>query len=331
MLSILPPAGELSSSSLVIPGHHHHQLDPGNPRPWILQTSPHHDISSQPPNRRSHLLTLPLEIRLLIYTHLLALHPMIPRDLSPGYPVPRSHRQGTTYFLLRSGLHSRPTGYVPSSLLRACRQIYSEARLVPFRENEFVFVSWFFSGLSAARAFVKGLAGWQREGMRFARLEMKVRDLVCDAEGRLDMWEELCGFWREGLQGLRVKIEVEDLVALGARVKREVWEHPRLWVPKPEAEGEGEGEGEGKREGEGLPWRWVDCGLRRLRALKIVEVELAGLGMEKLGEEGKAKWCRQLSERLNEGRREWERIVVLCASSATAGRVAADRVWEGGK
>ncbi|KXX83220.1 hypothetical protein MMYC01_200248 [Madurella mycetomatis] len=324
MLSILPPVGELNSSSLAIPGHHHHQLDPGHPPSWILQTQPRHDIP-QSPNRRSHFLILPLEIRLLIYTHLLALYPMLPRDLSPGYPVPRSHRQGTTYFLLRSGLHPRPTGYIPSSLLRTCRQIYAEARLLPFRENEFVFVSWFFSGLSAARAFVKGLAGWQRDGMRFARLEIKVRDLVCAGEGRVDMWEELCGFWREGLQGLRVKIEVEDLVASGPGMKREIWGHPRIW------ESERDEDGEGDMEMGGVPWRWVDCGLRRLRALKIVEVELAGPCMEKLGDEGKAEWCGQLSERLNEGRREWERTVVLCASSVIAERAAGDRACEGGK
>ncbi len=38
---------------------------------------------------------------------------------------------------------SRPIGFVPGSLLQTCRQVYEEARLVPFHENEFLFVSWF--------------------------------------------------------------------------------------------------------------------------------------------------------------------------------------------
>lgn len=348
MLSVLPATNELTNSSLaVIPRHdrHYHHPQPGIVSQPLEPDSqqPYHGQRTQP--QSSRLLTLPAEIRLLIYTHLLALHPLMPRDLGPGYPVPRPrHCQrlgegGTTYFLLlgrgthHHHHHPAPAGYLPTSLLLACRQVYAEARLVPFHAGEFAFASWFFSGLSAGRAFVRGLAPWQRRGMRFARLELRVRDLVVHdppfpaaaqvaggvgggANATASPWEELCGYWTEGLRGLRVKIEAEDLyggaaTSAGAGMDRAVWSHPRMCDSRWKGKGNGEGAG---------PWRWVDYGLRRLSALRVVEVELAGQAMETLGDEGKAEWCARLSERLNEGRTEEEKTVVLCASSAMAGR-----------
>jgi len=177
----------------------------------------------------------------------------------------------------------RPLGYIPSNLLRTCRQVYAEAQEIPFCENEFVFINWFSSGLSAANAFVRGLKPWQRSAMRYTRLEMQARDLG-DAT-RLAVWEELCGNWTQGLRGLRLKISMDG-------VGQE---------PSPDEEG--------------LPWwplgrsaprswtrdrfRWV-ASLQKLTELRALEVEIVGI--KTLANADKIEWCRVLAEKLNEGR-----------------------------
>jgi hypothetical protein len=167
---------------------------------------------------------------------------------------------------------------------------------VPFHHNEFAFVSWFFSGMSAARTFVARLAGWQRDGLRFARLEkVLAADLV--EEGRVRMWEELCGFWENGLQRLRLKIELGPV-----KMEQEVWNRDEEGWSCPTSWRQGERED--------ASWKWVDVGLRRLRGLKALDVEFAGEG----GEKGKNDWCLRLSERLNQGRDEWKKIAVLQSS-----------------
>ncbi|KAK4116805.1 hypothetical protein N656DRAFT_765691 [Canariomyces notabilis] len=270
MLAILPLSIELSDSSGVLRAPHQKDQASNPPLPsspaWTTGSTTAHSppittfshISYQllQPNnsrgRRIHLLTLPLEVRLLIYHHLLSLTPMWPRDLSgPSHPLPhhgsgQPQHDGTTYLLLRPRLpglhppyphdpHAVPSaaGYLPSSLLCTNRQIYNEARLVPFHHNEFAFVSWFFSGLSAARAFVARLAGWQRDGLRFARLEkVLAADLV--EEGRVRMWEELCGFWENGLQRLRLKIELGPV-----KMEQEVWNRDEEGLSKERCEVQG--------------------------------------------------------------------------------------------
>ncbi|UKZ49366.1 hypothetical protein TrVGV298_003613 [Trichoderma virens] len=112
----------------------------------------------------------------------------------------------TTPGLLNS---ERPLAGVPTSLLCTCRQIYFEAREVPFANNEFVFLNWFSSGLNAAAAVTKSQRPWQRLAMRYARLEMMAEDLARTVA--LKKWAELCGpgrsaSWTRGLRGLRLKI-----------------------------------------------------------------------------------------------------------------------------
>lgn len=103
----------------------------------------------------------------------------------------------------------RPLAGMPSDLLATCRQIYFEARGLPFEHNEFVFLNWFSSGLNAAAAVTKAQRPWQRTAMRFVRLEIMAEDLARSAA--LKKWAELCGrgrteSWIRGLRGLRLKI-----------------------------------------------------------------------------------------------------------------------------
>ncbi|EHK19182.1 uncharacterized protein TRIVIDRAFT_6270, partial [Trichoderma virens Gv29-8] len=175
------------------------------------------------------LLSLPAEVRLRIYYWAYRMSPIQPKELAAGYPIPMLCRyvlhpldpdleqqieikermrelNKTTPGLLNS---ERPLAGVPTSLLCTCRQIYFEAREVPFANNEFVFLNWFSSGLNAAAAVTKSQRPWQRLAMRYARLEMMAEDLARTVA--LKKWAELCGpgrsaSWTRGLRGLRLKI-----------------------------------------------------------------------------------------------------------------------------
>lgn len=112
------------------------------------------------------LLTLPLKLRLQIYTHLLALHPLPASPLPADYPSPSSRSYILAPIiplpLLSPGTitTTRPLCQLPTALLLTSRQLYLESRLLPFQTNEFSFVTWFSSGLSAARAVLAGWVAW---------------------------------------------------------------------------------------------------------------------------------------------------------------------------
>ncbi|KAK5992891.1 hypothetical protein PT974_06314 [Cladobotryum mycophilum] len=198
---------------------------------------------------RPRLLSLPLEIRLCIYHWLLLMNPVRHADLGPGYPVPvhtryilrtvrdenraekvedadpeaeacspeaREHRgEHRESELLLSP--DRPFAGLPTGLLRSCRQIYFEARLVPFTANESVFINWFSSGLSTAAAVTKAQRPWQRDAVRYVRLEVLARDLSDPTA--LQQWAELCGRgsgWAAGLRGIRLTIMGLDGDGAGA-------------------------------------------------------------------------------------------------------------------
>ncbi|KND91347.1 hypothetical protein TOPH_04130 [Tolypocladium ophioglossoides CBS 100239] len=182
---------------------------------------------------KSHLMSLPLETRLQIYHWVHLMNPIRQRAPSPGYPTPEikrcvqrpvpdaddacdgiydgvcgdDHDARTNARRTESPVllcPNRPLCGLPSSLLRTSRQICLEARSIPFETNEFVFVTWFTSGLWAASAAVAGvLVPWQREAMRYARIEVMERDL--QEEASLRAWKALSETWT-GLRGLRVKI-----------------------------------------------------------------------------------------------------------------------------
>ncbi|KAM5343016.1 hypothetical protein ACJ41O_013982 [Fusarium nematophilum] len=264
---------------------------------------------------KTSLLSLPLEIRLLIYHWLHLLSPVRHAQLAPWYPTP-VHCQ---YILRRlpvpdaesddaqeasslvvvvdddaeapgsAGLLSpyRPLSGLPTSLLRANSQVYHEARLLPFTQNEFVFVNWFASGLWAARAFTRALAPWQRSALRFVRLEVLARDVVVGGAGR-EEWRALCGEWAAGVRGLRMKM------VLGASTAT---------VAGPAAAASAAG-GVGPRAEAAR--RWVGEGLRLMTRLERLEMEVVA---REMGDGDKVRWCARLEGELRAGGLSKVRVV----------------------
>lgn len=184
----------------------------------------------------------------------------------------------TTPGLLSS---ERPLAGVPTSLLRTCRQIYFEAREVPFANNEFVFLNWFSSGLNAAAAVTKSQRPWQRLAMRYARLEMMAEDLARKAA--LSKWAELCGpgrsaSWARGLRGLRLKI-----VGQVGRRSEDAKDDDEFVDGLEEADG---------------ARRWVEGGrLAEMQNLERLEVEII---KNAWGTAEKMAWCAAVQEALRE-------------------------------
>ncbi|KAK2042497.1 hypothetical protein LZ31DRAFT_567171 [Colletotrichum somersetense] len=277
-----------------------------------------------------HFLHLPLEIRLQIYGWVHDMHPVEHAQLAPWYPNPISsaylHRlvkpqggaEDRAGIEKAPGHHSadedersdswqggillsprRPLCGIPSSLMCTSKQVYNECRALPLHTNEFVFVNWFSSGLCAARAFTRGLEPWQRDEMRFARLEMLGRNFTGPT---LKEWIELCGHWASGLRGLRLKVLVgggpleptTTFAALNgnaeARALGLATGIAALREPAPE---------------------WIEEGLKQMRALTRLEIELTVLDWDN---DEKIAWCAELGRILNDGRREAgrERVVVRC-------------------
>ncbi|RSM01979.1 hypothetical protein CDV31_011123 [Fusarium ambrosium] len=255
------------------------------------------DVPEKGHERKLTFLSLPLEIRLHIYHWLHLMSPVRHAQLAPWYPTP-VHCQ----YILRpldheavpeggdgieaQGLLSpyRPLSGLPTSLLRANSQIYNEARLIPFSQNEFVFVNWFASGLWAARAFTRALAPWQRGALRYVRLEVLARDVVVGGAGR-EEWRALCGEWASGVRGLRMKM------VLGASTAT---------VSGPSTGGAVGPRSEAAR-------RWVGEGLGLMGQLERVEMEVVARGMS---DEDKLLWCEKLERELREGGLRW--VVVVC-------------------
>lgn len=328
MLEILPPTLDFKPRAVA----YHDGRERCNTQIRVAPPDESHGLHRQRLKQASRFLNIPVEIRLRIYEELLLLHPLQPAELSPGYPTPRHRpyivepvvpnatsdsRSSARTITQTDGTPStpnsqrpalllsphRPAAFLPAALLRTCRQVYAEARTVPFHQNEFVFPAFFSSGMTAAHAFLARLAPWQRAAMRFVRLEVRVRDL-CDPTA-VHRWEEVLrgdsgGVFGavSGLQGLRLTVSVEDYWGAEGPPGREVWGSPRM---------------DGA-----ASWRWVDSGLALLGGLRALEVELAGEMMGSLGDEGKIKWCEELSERLNRGRGPRERTAVLCVAKRKA-------------
>ncbi|KAK1984042.1 hypothetical protein LZ30DRAFT_780151 [Colletotrichum cereale] len=273
----------------------------------------------------------PLEIRLQIYGWVHAMHPVEHAQLAPWYPNPTASvyfhktvkpevgaegRAGTGKAPKHQSADDdhrtdpwkddmllsphRPLCGVPSSLMCTSKQVYDECRTLPLHTNEFVFVNWFSSGLWAARAFTRGLDPWQRDEMRFARLEMLGRDFTGPT---LKEWVELCGHWALGLRGLRLKV----LIGGG------LFEPTATFAAlngNAEARALGLTPGAAAARREPAP-EWIEEGLRQMRALRRLEVELSVLDW---GDDEKIAWCVELGRILNDGRREAgrERVVVKC-------------------
>lgn len=95
-----------------------------------------------------------------------------PQLISSLFPVSKP-----TSLASRMTFPSRVRGKIPTALLVSCRQVFEEARCIPWEENTFVFVNWFWSGVYAARQFTRGLRSWQSDILRYVGVEVLSRDL----------------------------------------------------------------------------------------------------------------------------------------------------------
>lgn len=266
-------------------------------------------------------MDLPLEIRQQIYHWVHLMNPIRLTQFAPWYPIPVNRGYFVKAITAPSEDGSkapetsdeiprppatrtapllspwRPYSCMPTSMLRVSRQIYYESRELPFRNNEFVFVNWFASGLWAARSFIRGLQAWQIQTMRYARLELLSRDLA----GRyVDEWRELCGAWSEGLRGLRLKILSSGggVGTAGGGVSWVVAGSPQRGAPTA-----------GVRDEEGKVEEWIENGLKQLKRLRCLEVELSAADWD---DDTKMDWCQSLEEALNESKTETEQYVRVC-------------------
>ncbi|KAK4160978.1 hypothetical protein QBC43DRAFT_108986 [Cladorrhinum sp. PSN259] len=264
--------------------------------------------------KKPSFLSLPAEIRLKVYAHLVHSCPLPPPpDLAPGYPSPSPNNTGCVYTQLVGSAASsssrllsahRPLGYIPTSFLLSCRQVYYESRVIPFQENEFVFQSFFASGLVPAGVFVRRMEIWQRKEVRWVRIELRAEDLgFCGSKkgddgvseyGEMKKWVEVC----EGLKdarGMRLRVDFRG------------WKRSMGHIEEVVA-----GEGMLREDG-----RWVDEGLKRMKQLRWLEIEVVNLGME---DKGMFEWCKWVEGRLNMGRGNAERTVRIIAVRRVEGK-----------
>ncbi|KAI1479135.1 hypothetical protein F4774DRAFT_135744 [Daldinia eschscholtzii] len=270
-------------------------------------------------------MELPLEIRLQIYHWVHLMTPIRLTQFAPWYPNPvyrAYHVKALTMdtetdssppsFGTHEGIAGkqksttadrpqllspyRPNCCMPTSMLIANRQIYYESRHLPFLENEFVFVNWFTSGLWAARSFIKGLQPWQL-AMRYARLELLSRDLIGQSLGD---WRELCEAWAPGLKGLRLKILSGGGGGASATggMAWVVAGQPQKGAPTVRI-----------RDSDGSVAEWIENGLKLLKRLRFLEVELSVADWDA---RTKLDWCRSLEETMNESKADTERHVRVC-------------------
>lgn len=135
----------------------------------------------------SPLLSLPLELRLQIFAHALSL-------------TPRLKPFSATDTIENCPLFS---DHIDNSLLLACRQVYHEARLLPFRNNTFIFTVIYGSSVVSAVKFLQKLLDWQREALRSVEVAVVGREVV-------ERWRREAG-WEAAVQLLsssKVKVRV---------------------------------------------------------------------------------------------------------------------------
>ena len=100
------------------------------------------------------LLQYPLEIRLQIYEYVL-----------------------TQPILFKHPYSGHPHGGTSLALLEVNRQIYHEARLLPFKLNKFCFQRWYGSSIFCCKSFLKSLQDWQISSIQRMEITVTERDL----------------------------------------------------------------------------------------------------------------------------------------------------------
>lgn len=138
----------------------------------------------------SPLLGLPLELRLQIYTHALALHsppsPEIPT--SDHLPVFANH--------------------ISTSLLLVNRQIYHETHLLPLSTNTFVYTNCFGSSVYSARKFLTRLENWQIEALRGVEITVVGRAIL-EGWRREEGWESVMTMLSR-CKKVHVKVRIQE-------------------------------------------------------------------------------------------------------------------------
>ena len=132
--------------------------------------------------------------------------------------------------------------------------------------------------------------------MRYVRLELQGSDLAGD---RLRDWREVCEFWADGLKGLRLKILVDGRVFIPHFGVGYMDDADQL-LDAQELIGDND--------------EWIQDGLKRLLALRHLEIELAE---SQWSNDQKVEWCNDLSKKLNAERKETDQATVLCVERAT--------------
>jgi hypothetical protein len=157
--------------------------------------------------RRVQLLTLPTELRLQILSFALLID--CGDERIANLDISRKFRKLVSHDATNIGL-------------LVCRQIYREARLLPFQNSEFAFQRWYGSSTAECLKFFQQLQPWQTSALRSLKLDVTEADL--DVLGRMD---EVCSclfptsidgieeFTRPGLQNLSIYAS-----------RAGVWPHP---------------------------------------------------------------------------------------------------------
>ncbi|KAJ9602704.1 hypothetical protein H2200_012898 [Cladophialophora chaetospira] len=114
------------------------------------------------PQQQSHFFRLPLELRRQVYVH---------------------HLGSLTS-------EKRPYESRRLDLLLTNRQIYHEARMIPFQHNVFEFVKWNGTGLLYCEQFLRKLCLWQRRSVR--SLVLDVLAVSINGGCYLEHWLEVC-------------------------------------------------------------------------------------------------------------------------------------------
>ncbi len=120
-----------------------------------------------------HLLSLPLEIRLDIFSYTVS--------------IDCSDKRIAALDLSRSSHTQTSRNALGLNLLLVCRHVYHEARLLPFQTSRFAFQRWYGSSTAECLKFLKQLEPMQTTALRHLSLHITEVDM-----GSLNHVDEIC-------------------------------------------------------------------------------------------------------------------------------------------
>lgn len=199
-------------------------------------------------------------------------------------------------------------GKIPTGLLACCRQVYNETRRVPFEQNTFIFVNWWWSGIFCAVSFTRSLEPWQASSLRHVQLEALARDLWRERgeikTGGVDAFIEACGLW-SGVRVLKIILKGAVLVD---EAKWGVGEGSAITDSSTGADGSADqNKDESQTKSEAEKWRtsnavldvnkdWITRGILSLHSLRTLEIAIED---EEVPRSHKLSFCSTLSSLFN--------------------------------